>query len=312
MAGRFVRQNSVDLDDVEYEPVVYATTDAPSGDAFASRGRVFGTAARLTRWERIVNAVKNPRGLKIVPVVSLLVSVSGALVTRLGEDYTAVQLLVAAAIVRFCLTAAHVAFFRHRPLNVRGDRSLLLAVATFAVASMVCNYYAITHLTLADATVLRFLFPMFTAWLSTLVLREPCVPWEALGVLVGLVGVVFIAQPPALFSGGGDDTGRVAAAAIGVLGAAAAAASLLCVRMVGYSGVEPAVVVFWLSAMAALVTPFLMLVEARTDEDVGDWELERVTDLAWFAALGFLAYAADMLFTQAVQTERTGPVTMLR
>ena len=148
MSARYVRQSSVDLDDINYEPNRYPTAqdDATGGladaDGHDAAGPLFsggvGHGQRRTRWQRVVDAVKYPKGLKIVPVVSLLVSLAGTLVTRLGENYTAVQVLMAAAAVRFGFVAAHVAVFEHRPFSSRGDRALLLAVAVFGAAAMLC------------------------------------------------------------------------------------------------------------------------------------------------------------------------------
>lgn len=333
MSARYVRQSSVDLDDINYEPNRYPTAqdDATGGladaDGHDAAGPLFsggvGHGQRRTRWQRVVDAVKYPKGLKIVPVVSLLVSLAGTLVTRLGENYTAVQVLMAAAAVRFGFVAAHVAVFEHRPFSSRGDRALLLAVAVFGAAAMLCYYFTVTHLTLADATVLRNLFPVMAGWLSTLVFKEPCPRWEALAAVAGLAGIVLIAQPTVVFGSddandgnpsgdGADSDDRGVAVVIGVVGALAAAGSLLCTRSVGYGGTEPAVVVFWNSLLAVAITPVLLVIQSQVDADDFDMELASAVDPLLFLVLGFLTYAAEFLFTQAVQTEPTAAVSMLR
>lgn len=60
-------------------------------------------------------------------------------------------------------------------------------------------YYSLIYLPLADATVLTFISPVLGCWLCAHILKEPFGTREKLAALVSFVGVVFIAQPSAIF-----------------------------------------------------------------------------------------------------------------
>jgi len=318
MPARFVRQASVDLDDDEYEPRRYAVeSESPAASTSTRRHQRSGG---FDRWLQRTCTSCPPRGLKAVPVVSVLASVAGVSVAKLGEDYTALQLLVAVAMGRAVLAAAFVRWRRHNVLRIRGDKHLVVAVAVCAFAAMVSNYVAITHLTLADATAIRFLFPIFVAVISTVVWHQRLTTSELVALVMGMGGVVCIAQPPLLFgssaSHGGDGTDPVdtGAVLVAVLGAMATAGTLVSTRLLGMSGVEPAVVVFWLAMLAACAAPLLTLAECLfLTPGWEDWGgAYSLLDVFWFGALSVVTFVGEFLFIEVVQTEPTEPVSVLR
>jgi drug/metabolite transporter (DMT)-like permease len=87
-------------------------------------------------------------------------------------------------------------FGMHRPMLIfRG-------VLGFLGLSSV--YYAATHLPLADATVIQYLYPPLTLLIASVFLREPMDRKVFVSMLLGVAGLVLVAQPAAVF-------GRIAA-----------------------------------------------------------------------------------------------------
>ena len=61
--------------------------------------------------------------------------------------------------------------------------------------SLVCNFYALTRLPIADAVTLMNVQPLWIVLISAVVLRRSPTRGEALGVACGLAGVVLIERP---------------------------------------------------------------------------------------------------------------------
>jgi drug/metabolite transporter (DMT)-like permease len=61
--------------------------------------------------------------------------------------------------------------------------------------SLVCNFYALTMLPVADALTLSHTYPLWIVMLTTLVYRQRPTFWEVAGVLLAGAGVVLIERP---------------------------------------------------------------------------------------------------------------------
>jgi drug/metabolite transporter (DMT)-like permease len=79
------------------------------------------------------------------------------------------------------------------------NRGMLLLRGLFGFCALLCFFYAVTKLPLADVTVLHFTNPVFTAVLASLFLAESMQPREIAGLVLSLAGVVFVARPSFLF-----------------------------------------------------------------------------------------------------------------
>ncbi|KAI9002326.1 hypothetical protein BC832DRAFT_115137 [Gaertneriomyces semiglobifer] len=82
------------------------------------------------------------------------------------------------------------------PKEVRG---LMVLRGLVGFAGLTCGWYALSVLTLADATVLSFLSPIFTAILARFILKEPYEVLDGVTGFLSMVGVICIARPSFLF-----------------------------------------------------------------------------------------------------------------
>ena len=62
-----------------------------------------------------------------------------------------------------------------------------------------CLFYALALLPLAEATVIQYLHPVFTALLAALLLRERAGAGLLLSLALGVAGVLLVARPAFLF-----------------------------------------------------------------------------------------------------------------
>ncbi len=127
----------------------------------------------------------------------------------------------------------------------------LLMRAFFGTLGILCNYYAIDRLVLADASMLNKLSPFFAIIFSYFVLKEKVSIVQAMAVILAFIGALFIIKPT------GDAFN--AAGFVGALGGMGAGIAYTMVRLLSKRGERGAFIVFFFSAFSCLVTlPFLI------------------------------------------------------
>jgi drug/metabolite transporter (DMT)-like permease len=162
------------------------------------------------------------------------------------------------------------------------------------LGAMYCFYYAIAHMPLANAMLLKLTAPLFIPLVALLWLGERFT-WHVVAALtVGFVGVSLILVP---------DFSRLAPVALtALLGGALAALAKVTVRRL--SATEPAArTVFYFAAIgsAASVFPLLWL-----------WQTPTTDEAVWLLLLGGLATAGQLLLTRGMAcapATRLGPFT---
>jgi len=168
---------------------------------------------------------------------------------------------------------------------------------------LLCVFYALTKLPLADATVIQYTNPVFTALLAALFLREALTHRDVLGlvlsllgvVLVALLGVVLVAQPTFLF-GAGAYSLNLLAVGVALAGAFFSAIAYVTVRKLRETE-HHLVVVLYFPLVAAPASVPVMWNEALWPTP---WE--------WLALLGIgvATQIAQVYLTKGLHTEKAG------
>ncbi len=172
---------------------------------------------------------------------------------RLAGDIPSVQKsfyrnLVAAVI------SGTVVYRKHISLRVGNEACVPLALRCFfGTVGILCNFYAIDHLLIADASILNKLSPFFAVLFSFLLLKEKILPFQAVCVLTAFGGCLFIVKP-------GFEGAAPVPALIGVFGGLGAGIAYTMVRKLGTIGVKGPVIVFYFSLFSCLVViPWIVL-----------------------------------------------------
>ncbi len=176
-------------------------------------------------------------------------------------------------------------------------RSLLLLRGLLGFGALSCFFYALTRLPLAEATVIQYTNPVFTALLAALVLREHMGGREVAAVLLSLLGVVLVARPESLLGGGGGLD--LVAVAIGLAGAVFSAAAYVVVRKLGATE-DPLVIVFYFAAVAVLGAAPSVAVAGVAPQGF-EW--------AALAGVGVLTQLGQVAMTKGLHSERAGRAT---
>lgn len=129
----------------------------------------------------------------------------------------------------------------------------LIGRSFFGTMGLVCNFYAIDRLVLADANMLNKLSPFFAIIFSVFLLGEKPSLAQVLGVLTAFAGSILIIKPSL--------SGYVSfPAIIGALGGLGAGMAYTFVRRLGKNGENSFVIIFFFSAFSCLVClPFMIM-----------------------------------------------------
>jgi drug/metabolite transporter (DMT)-like permease len=137
------------------------------------------------------------RGALLMILSALSFSAMTVFVKLAGERLPSQEIVVARAIISLVLSYA---LLRQAGISPWGhDRKWLWIRGLLGFAGLSCVYGAVTHLPLAEATVLQFLHPPITAVLAGFFLGE-IITRRVIGAsLLSLAGVMLVARPAVIF-----------------------------------------------------------------------------------------------------------------
>lgn len=131
---------------------------------------------------------------------------------------------------------------------------VLIARSALGTAGLVANFYAVSHLALADASILAKLSPFFTLLFACLFLKERIRFTRLLAAVCAFAASLLVIKPA--FAG----AGHIFAASIACFGGMCAGGAYTCVRYLLTHRVSGPFVVFFFSAFSMLVLlPFFLL-----------------------------------------------------
>lgn len=172
-----------------------------------------------------------------------------------GERIPAHELVTARAVVSLVLSYF---ILKKMGIPIWGNRKgLLFARGLVGFFALICVYYALTVLPLAEATVIQYLHPIFTALIAMFFLGERPGYAVIVCIVLSFAGLLLVARPPFLFDGQAASWGFLAVTAA-VLGAFGSGVAYTLVRKLSATE-DPLVIVFYFPLVALPGTlPFLM------------------------------------------------------
>ncbi len=148
--------------------------------------------------------------------------------------------IVAAFLAAFILMRSGEKFYIPRTSLM--DMFLRCSIGTMGI---LCNFWAVDHMRIADANILNKLSPFFAILMSIFILKERPNRVEWLSVLLAFIGAAFVAKPGAGIAS--------FPALVAVLGGFTAGTAYTYVRKLGLSGVKGPVIVFSFSVFSTLI-----------------------------------------------------------
>ena len=125
--------------------------------------------------------------------------------------------------------------------------------SAFGTIGILCNFYAVDHLLLSDASILNKLSPFFAIIFSFFILKERIKPVQATAVAIAFCGAVLVVKP------GFSMMDAFVPSMIGVAGGMCAGIAYTLVRVLGQRGERGPFIVLFFSAFSCIVTlPWLI------------------------------------------------------
>ncbi len=214
---------------------------------------------------------------------SLSFATMGALAAKLGPN---VWLVVATSRVAVMFIVAAVI------VRLRGERLVFLNPPTLWLRSlagsfnMICNFYALSHMPLADAVTLFNVNPIWILVLSAIFLKYQLQVTEVACVAIGILGVVLIEQPHVAV--------RNLAALVALASSFSTAVAMLGLHRL--KGVSPWAVVAHFAMVSTVISSFWLLLQWGKSFDPSLLEFKT---LALLAGVGVVGTIGQILLTKA-------------
>ena len=137
--------------------------------------------------------------------------------------------------------------------KVTKDNIWLLFLRSLAGGiGFVCNFYAVDHMNISDASMLNKLAPFFVIIFSAIFLKEKANWFQWLAVVLAFAGILFIVKPTFGM--------EVIPAVAGLIGGLGAGIAYTCVRKLGQQGTKSTFIVFFFSAFTSVIlAPIVIL-----------------------------------------------------
>ncbi len=169
---------------------------------------------------------------------------------------------------------------------------LLLFRGITGFASLMCFFYTLIALPLAEATILFYTSPCLAAIIATIILRERLTMAIILGLLVCIVGVLFVIQPEFIFNVERLD---VLSVIVGLFGALMAALAFVSVRKLRETD-HAMVIIFYFSFVSIFASaPFV----------VSSYVLPSLTGWIILVGIGLSTHVAQFFLTKSLHNVET-------
>lgn len=145
---------------------------------------------------------------------------------------------------------------KRKQISIWGNnKPWLFARGAVGASALICVYYALSTLPLAEATILQYLHPIFTAILAVFFLREKIQRSTILCIVFSLVGVVIMIQPNISFDS--SITYPWFSLLVAMLGAFGSAVAYIIVKKLTKTE-DSSVIVFYFPLIAFPISTFLL------------------------------------------------------
>lgn len=153
--------------------------------------------------------------------------------------------------------------------------AILVLRSVCGMTGVICNFYAIDHMNIADASILNKLSPFFAILASCLILKEKPTFIDIITTVAAFVGAVFVAKPGADFS--------FIVSLIGIMGGLMAGTAYTLVRKLTNNGVNGMLIVFFFSGFSTIFGIPLMAMNYVVPEFI---QLVMLLGAGFFAMIG--------------------------
>ena len=208
-------------------------------------------------------------------------TVTGALARILTDEYPMFEIVFLRCVIAVFVMAPLIVRLGVGKLRTRQPAMHILR-AVVGYGGILCWFYGVSHIPLADYYALQFTMPLFTIAGAVVLLRERVSTKAWIAVAFGFLGALVILRPGLI---------EISLGALGALGAAVCFAAINIMIKVMARRDDPAVIVVYANV---LIIP-LSFIPALFDWVPPTWE-----DIPLILGIGFFGTLAQLSLTRAV------------
>ena len=237
-------------------------------------------------------------GLRHMLVGAFWFSVMSVLVKIAGRRLPSMEIVFFRGLLTLALSYAMVKRARIEPV-LGVNRRLLLQRGILGAAALACFLFSLTHLPLAESTLIQYMNPVFAILVAHWWFGERMGRGEWIALVASLTGVLLITRPAFLFGGAasGIDPWH---ALIALGGAAFSGSAYATIRQMPKE--RPEVVVLYLPLMSVPMSlPFIAT----------NWHMPTWDEWLLLIGIGLATQLAQTSMTRGLQIEKTARATMV-
>ena len=247
-------------------------------------------------------------GISLTIIASILFS-ANSLMIKLAESIPSLEVGFIRLVLQFVFSISPVIFFNDKLNQPWKKIKFVVLRGAIQAMAMNLNIYAVKHMPLADARVLIFTAPVFTALLGRIFLKESISKFDLIAMLLSLAGVVLIGRPTFLFGSLGKSSSSKTVwfpTLMAVLSACCAACSIVVTRKVSQQ-MPGRVVVFYSTIVGSVISLSASFITGEFKfPDCG------THDAIYIIVSSVLGYSGQLIITKALSLEKASFVSLVR
>mgnify|MGYP000651318445 FL=1 len=211
-----------------------------------------------------------------------------------GYGIPVLEIVAARAIVSLLLSYVDV---KRKRISVWGHNKLLLmARGTVGALALICVYFAVTTLPLAEAAILQYTYPAFTAVLALLFLKERVQRATMLCIALSLLGLTVMVKPDLLTGTPSDLDLPLLSVMAALMGAFGSAVAYVLVRKLSQNE-DSSVIIFYFPLIALPLSVVLL---------GDDFVMPDAYGVLLLVLVGVFTQIGQVGLTKAMQYEKAG------
>ena len=225
-------------------------------------------------------------------------SVMSVLVKIAGQRLPSMEIVFFRGILTLAMSYAIVKRLRITPV-LGTNRRLLVQRGVLGAAALACFLFSLTHLPLAESTLIQYMNPVFAILVAHWWFGEKMGRGEWFALVASLIGVLLVTRPAFLFGGvaSGIHPGH---ALIALMGGAFSGSAYATIRQMPKE--RPEVVVLYLPLMSVPMSlPFI----------ASNWHMPTPIEWLLLVGIGVATQLAQTSMTKGLQIEKTARATMV-
>ena len=257
--------------------------------------------------------IKAPRKKKfaflgiILAIIAAFIFSASALIVKLAESVPSIEVTFMRLTLQMVFSLPAMIFFKDKFIYPWKQSRFLLLRGISGTTAMTLMVYAVKHMPLADARVIFYTSPVFTAILGRIFLKESVSKFDVLAMILSIGGVVLIGRPKFLFGTDGENSGSKQVwvpTLFAVAAAFGAATSTVLTRKMSQE-VGPRVVVFYFAVVGSVISFVGSLISGFKYPDCGTY------DSVYMLAIGIMGYFAQVVRSKALTMEKASVIALV-